>query len=161
MLIFDEKDQAVILDSIYSPCITDFFWVLDLNLLDFKLTPLGILEQIDAPTLLVSIDGFEFPLPAPWNILVVDEESMVLDVIQLEEAAGRSFRAMVYGPNMPMAKTSEISVKQYYPSYPNVAPALNKHQMLCHPIAPGSWICISSSDTYNKYLKDKVVGDLI
>lgn len=161
MLIFNEHVQPIILDNIYSPVITDCFWVLDLNLLDFKLTPLGILEQIDCPTFTVSIQGFEFQLPTNWNILVVDDESMVLDVVELSEAAGRLFKAMVYGPTMSMAKTEEITVKGYAPSYPNVGPALNKHQMLCHPVAPGSWVCISPSDTYNKYLKDKVVGDLI
>lgn len=160
MLIFDERVQPVILDNIYSPTLTDCFWVLDLSILDFKLTPLGILEQIDAPTLVVSIEGFEFHLPASWNVLVVDDESMVLDVIELSEAAGRSFKAMVYGPDMSMVKASEIFVKDYLPTYPNVGPALNKHQMLCHPVSPGAWICISSSDTYNKYLKDKVVGDI-
>jgi hypothetical protein len=161
MLIFDEKVQPIILESIYTPTTTELFWVLDLNLLDFKLAPLSILEQIEAPTFIVSIDGFDFPLPASWNILVVDEDSMILDVVELAEAAGRSFRAMVYGPNMHMAKTAEISVKEWFPNFPNVGPALSKHQMLCHPVAPGSWVCISSSDTYNKYLKDKVVGDLI
>ena len=160
MLIFDENVQPIILESIYAPTVTDCFWVLDLALLDFKLTPLLIMEQIDAPTFLVSVEGFDFPLPASWNILVVDEDSMVLDVIELAEAAGRSFRAMVYGPNMAMVRTAEISVKQYFPSFPNVGPALNKHQMLCHPVSPGAWVCVSSSDTYNKYLKDKVVGDL-
>lgn len=161
MLIFDEKVQPVILESIYTPTVTDSFWVLDLNLLDFKLASLGILEQIDSPTFICSVNGFEFPLPTNWNVLVVDEESMILDVIQLREAAGRSFKALVYGPNYAVPEVSEIFVKAYYPSFPNVGPALNKHQMLCHPVAPQSWICISGSDTYNKYLKDKVVGDLI
>jgi hypothetical protein len=161
MLIFDDKVQPVLLDSIYQPTVTDCFWVLDLALQDFKLAPLGILEQIDAPTFIVSVDGFEFPLPASWNVLVVDDDSMVLDVIELSEAAGRSFKALVYGPDMVISRAAEIFVKDYMPTYPNVGPALNKHQMLCHPVSPGSWICVSSSDTYNKYLKDKVVGDLI
>ncbi len=161
MLIFDENVQPIILESIYSPIVTEVFWVLDLNLLDFKLTPLSVVEQIDAPSFVVSIEGFEFPLPASWNILVVDEESMVLDVVELAEAAGRLFKAMVYGPDMSMVRLAEISVKQYSPNYPNIGPFLNKHQMLCHPVSPGSWVCVSSSDTYNKYLKDKVVGDLI
>lgn len=161
MLIFDDKVKPIILESIHTPTITDVFWVLDLNILDFKLTPLTILEEIVAPTVILSVEGFDFPLPASWNVLVVDEESMILDVIELSEVAGREFRAFVYGPSMPMARTSVISVKQYFPSYPNVGPSLNKHQMLCHPVSPGSWLCVSSGDTYNKYLKDKVVGDLI
>jgi hypothetical protein len=161
MLIFDDNTKAIILESIHTPTITDHFWVLDLNLLDYKLTELKILEEIIAPTVILSIEGFDFPLPANWNILVVDDESMILDVVELSEVAGREFRALVYGPTMPMAKTAMITVKNYFPSYPNVGPQLNKHQMLCHPISPDSWINISSSDTYNKYLKDKVVGDLL
>ena len=161
MLIFDENVQPIILESIYAPTVTDSFWVLDLNILDFKLAPLNIFEQIDVPSFMVSIQGFDFPLPTNWNILVVDDDSMILDVIQIQEAAGRSYKAFMYGPNMAMVKTPEIFVKQYFPTYPNVGPALNKHQMLCHPVAPGSWVCISGSDTYNKYLKDKVIGDLI
>lgn len=161
MLIFDENVKPIILESIYTPIVTDSYWVLDLNILDFKLSHLAILEQIDSPTFIVSIDGFDFPLPTTWNILVADEESMVLDVIQLREAAGKAFKALVYGPSHSIPKVSEIVIKSYYPNFPNVGPSLNKHQMLCHPVAPESWICISGSDTYNKYLKDKVVGDLI
>jgi len=161
MLIFDDESNSVILDSIHVPTTTDHFWVLDLNMLDYTLTELKILEEIVAPTVIVSIEGFDFPLPASWNILVVDDESMVLDVVELSEVAGREFSALVYGPNVPMAKTAIISVKNYFPSYPNVGPQLSKHQMLCHPVAPGHWINVSSSDTYNKYLKDRVVGDLI
>jgi len=161
MLIFDDESKAVILDSIHVPTTTDHFWVLDLNLLDYKLTELKILEEIIAPTVIISIEGFDFPLPASWNILVVDEESMILDVVELSEVAGREFRALVYGPEIPMVKTAIISVKNYFPSYPNVGPQLSKHQMLCHPVAPGHWINVSSSDQFNKYLKDKVVGDLI
>lgn len=160
MLIFDEQVRPIVLESIYSPTITDCFWVLDLQLMDFKLTTLNILEQLDRPTFIVSIEGFEFPLPASWHILVVDEDSQVLDVIELAEAAGRSFKSFVYGPSMSMIRMPEISVKQWFPSFPNIAPVLNKHQMLCHPVSPGSWVCISPSDTYNKYLKDKVSGDL-
>lgn len=161
MLIFDDATKPIILESIHTPTITDHFWVLDLNLLDYKLTPLLILEEIVAPTVIVSVDGFDFPLPASWNILVVDEESMVLDVIELSEVAGREFRAMVYGPDVSMVRTEIITIKQYFPSFINVGPSLNKHQMLCHPVSPGHWINVSPSDTYNKYLKDKIVGDLM
>jgi hypothetical protein len=145
----------------YAPTVVEYFWVLDLNILDYKLTPLMVMEEVVAPTLEIMIGGFRFCLPSNWNILVVDEDSMVLDVIELSEVAGREFRALVYGPNMPTATSEIITVTDFHPSFTNVGPALNKHQMLCHPIRPGAWINVSPSDTYNKYLKDKVVGDII
>lgn len=161
MLIFDDEVKPCLIDSIYSPIIANYFWVLDLNLLDFKLTSLLVMEEIIAPTVELMVDGFKFPLPASWNILVVDDESMILDVIELAEVAGREFKALVYGPKMNMPKTMPIVVTNYTSSAINVGPMLNKHQMLCHPVAPDNWVCVSPSDTYNKYLKDKVVGDLI
>lgn len=161
MLIFDDETKAHYISSINGPIVAEHFWVLDLNLLDFKLTPLLVMEEIIAPTIELMIEGFAFPLPANWNILVVDDESMVLDVVELAEVAGREFKAFVYGPKMNMAKTITISVIDYTLSAVNVGPMLNKHQMLCHPISPDSFVAVSPSDTYNKYLKDKVVGDLI
>lgn len=161
MLIFDKDNEAVILESIYAPTLADHFWVLDLNMLDFTLSPLLVLEEIVGPSIQILINGFQFILPANWNILVCDPESMQLDVIEVAEVAGKEFSAMLYGPNHSMVQTATIAATDYFPSYANIGPSLNKHQMLCHPVAPETWICISPSDTYNKYLKDLVSGDLI
>ncbi len=161
MLIFDNNDQAIILDSIHTPTVADHFWVLDLNIMDFTLTPLMVLEEIVAPTIELSIMHFDFPVPANWNILVVDEETSQLDIVEVAEVAGREFNAFVYGPDRHRHEMMNISVSDYFPNHINVSPSLSKHQMLCHPIAPDRWVSVAPADTFNKYLKDTVAGDIV
>jgi hypothetical protein len=161
MLIFDTENKPILLDSVHTPTIMDHMWVLDLNLLDYTLAPLLVFEEIVCSTLVVRIKGFEFPLPAKWNILVYDKDTSQLDVVELEETAGREFTALVYGPKKGSFSPATITVMNYYPEWRNVAPSLHKHQMLCHPIGPDEWVNVSPSDGYNKYLKDRIVGDLI
>ncbi len=161
MLIFDDRTEAIILDSIYTPTLCDHFWALDLEMLDYTLSPLLVLEEIVCPSITVRILGFGFTVPANWNMLVFAEDTHQVDVVEVAELAGRDFTAFVYGPKMTRAVPGHVTVIDYIPDYKNVAPSLNKHQMLCHPISPTSWVNISPSDAYNKYLKDCTVGDII
>jgi hypothetical protein len=161
MLIFDNESKPIILDTIYDPVISDHFWVLDLALRDFTMAPLNVLEETICPSVVLRVDGFDFVVPASWNILVVDQETTQLDTVELSEVAGREFRAFVYGPNSSATSSAIISVVDYYVEHANISPALNKHQMLCHPISAESWINISPTDVYTKYLKDVAIGDLI
>jgi len=161
MLIFDNTSQPIIIDNISAPIISDYFWVLDLSMKDFTLTPLNVLEEIVCPTVILRVEGFDFPVPASWNVLVFDPETAQLDTIELAEAAGREFTALVYGPSMSAPTGASVSVVDYFIEYKNINPALNKHQMLCHPIGPNAWINIAPTDSYAKYLKDLSVSDLI
>lgn len=161
MLVLDNNNTPLILDSIFTPTIADHIWVLDLNMMDFTLAPLLVLEEIVAPTIELTILGFSFVLPANWNILVVDDDTLQLDVIEISEVAGKEFRAFLYGSTQPNFEMSPISVTNYHPNFHNVGPSLSKHQMLCHPVAPHLWVNVAPSDTYNKYLKNAVAGDLI
>ena len=161
MLIFDENTNAEILDSIHTPTASENFWVLDFNMMDFTIAPLLGLEEMIVPVMEVMIDGFKFVLPATWNMLVVDDDTYQIDVTPIEDLAGKQFNAMVYGPHMTNGKLAVVTVTDYSPSFMIVGPALNKHQMLCHPISAESWVCVAPSDSYNKYLKNCTMGDLI
>jgi len=59
-----------------------------------------IFEEVICPTISVTIRGFTFELPANWNILVTDEETLQLDVVEISELAGKEFKAMIYGMNI-------------------------------------------------------------
>lgn len=161
MLIFDKDNEPIILDDADSPVLTDSFWVFDMQILDFTLTQLMVLEEIIAPTAEININGFAFPVPTTWNILVVDTETQMLDLVQVKKVAGKDFNAFTFGPNKSRHEAARISVSNYWPNKHNVGPSLQKHQMLCHPIDQDTWVNISPSDGYNKYLKECVAGDLI
>lgn len=161
MLIFDENETPIILESITDPVMTSYFWVLDLSIPDFTLAPLLFLEETTAPAMLVDIDGFQFYLPTTWNVLIYDQETSYLDTVEVAEIAGKDFTALTYGLDQSMVRPGPMKVIDYEPSYVSVSPAINKHQMLCHPISANMWINVTPSDAYNKYLKDMIVGDLI
>lgn len=161
MLIFNENTTPILIDDIQAPVVSNYFWVLDLEMQDYTLAPLQVLEETTCPTVTLRVDrGVEFNLPANWYILICDEESGQLDVVQLSNAAGEDFSAVVFGTDCNMMKTIRISIVGYSASYVNVGPSLNKHQMLCHPINPKLWINVSPNDPYNKYLKDLTAGEL-
>lgn len=161
MLIFDNESHAVLLDSIHTPVAAEHFWVLDLKIQDFTLSPLLVLEEITCPSISINIDGFVFTLPATWNILVFDQETHQLDVVEVADLPGKEFIALKYGPNMKTHLGALIQAIDYHPQYVSVAPSLAKHQMLCHPVSPEAWINVSPSDVYTKYLREFAVGDII
>lgn len=164
MLIFDEEMTPIMLDSIYTPTPTEFMWVLDLSIMDYTLAPLMNLEEIISPSIEIMVYGFRFHVPANWNILVFAEDTSQLDVIEVSETAGREFTSFVINhenPNIMKYLGGLVSVTDYQVERMNVAPSLAKHQMLCHPIGPKQWVNVAPSDTYNKYFRDLVVGDIL
>ena len=161
MLIFNEHSQPTIIDNIYGPIISEYAWVLDLAARDFMLSPITMVEETICPAIQLLVNGFEFMLPANWNILVFDRDTVQLDVIELSEVAGRQFTAFTYGPAKSHPSPMIVTVTDYKVEHRHVGPSLNKHQMLCHPVGPEEWVCVGHSDVYNKYLKDITVGDLL
>jgi hypothetical protein len=158
MLIFNEHSKPELIENIYGPTLSDYFWALDLNVdgdgeIDYTLAPIVMFEETTCPSLILRMNGFTFNLPAKWNILIFDEETSEIDVVTAEDLSGNNFTAFVYGDDAPTVELGHITVVGYEPNHINVAPALNKNQMLCHPISPTRWINVAPTDTYNKYLK--------
>ncbi len=161
MLIFDEQNNPILIDSIYNPILTNHMWVLDLTIMDFTLSPLIMLEETICSSVQLTINGFSFILPSNWNILVFDQETFQLDIIELSETTGKEFTALLSGPNTGKHLSGNILITDYFIEHKNVGPSLNKHQMLCHPISATEFVCISPANSYNKYLKDTTVGDIL
>jgi len=70
MLIFDESNNAIMLDSIQGPVLSQYMYVLDLNMMDFTLAPLLVFEEVICPTITLQIRGFRF------DVRFVDFDSM-------------------------------------------------------------------------------------
>lgn len=160
MLIYDERTNPIVIDSIHTPLMSSHMWTLDLEIMDFVLSPIVIIEETFCPSLKLNILGFEFILPANWFVVVYDTDTTQIDVVKISDIAGQMYSLLGSGPDIYRPSSIIATVVEYIPQYKNVNPSLNKHQMLCHPVAPGYWINISPVDPYNKYLKDKIVGDI-
>lgn len=162
MYFFDETSTIQHIPDIYTPLASEFMWTLNCDILDFTLSPIQMLEEISCPALEIrSPSGGIFVLPASWHILICDRDTAQLDVITLAEFAGREFSAFTYGPKQAHSSHITLSVTNYVTTATVASPCLQKVQMLCHPVNETEWICVSPSDPYNKYLKDKIIGDLV
>lgn len=164
MLIFDENKNIKQLDNYNRSTDIEYFWTLDLDLeyndMDYKLSKIFFMQETTCQSVLLRIDEVNIILPTYWKILIYDEDTAQLDVIEVSKLSSSNFNVLVYGFNEWRIKPGKVWVKHYFPSYTNVFPALDKHQMLCHPISDSTWVTISHNDVYSKYLKEKVVGDL-
>jgi len=161
MLIFDENSYPIIIDNVNAPIIATHMWVFDFTIMDFTLSPLQVIEETICPGIEIEIFGYRFVIPSHWNILIYDKETSQLDLAEAKEVLGMEFTAFIYGPKKGSHTGATIITTNYYPEYKHVAPSLNKFQMLCHPVSADSWINISPSDSYNKYLKNIIVSDII
>lgn len=161
MIIIDDNSACTMLESVHVPTVSTHFWVLDLQMLDFTLTKLEILEETFSPSLEIEVEGFSFYLPTQWNVLIMDEETSQLDVVSVDDLSGRPFKVVVYDNDRNSATCKPVRVLNYNSDEHYVNPSLNRHHMLCHPISQSKWICIAPNDSYNKYLKNLVIGDII
>lgn len=161
MIVFDEHYRAIIIDSVSTPLTIDYFWVLDLDIMDFTLSPLIMLEETISPHHTLDILGFTFKVPTTWNILVYSEETMEVDTAPIKKISGKDFTGFISGFNTSSVVPGLIRVVDFQVEDISFGPSLNKNQMLCHPVAPDLWVLLSPSDMYNKYLKDCTVGNIL
>lgn len=161
MLILDEHQKTVLIDSINAPLPSEFFWVLDLAMKDFTLAPILVLEEVTCPTLTIEVEGNLIHVPASWNVLIFDGSTGDIDIAPVSQIGHRDFTAFAYGPNKTIPRPALLRLVDYKPYATTIAPALNKHQMLCYPISSELWINLSPNDGYSKYLKNTSMGDLI
>lgn len=161
MLIVDEYSQPILLDNLYGPIMSNYMWVLDLTILDYTVIPIVMLEETVCSSIQITVDGLDIILPSHWCILIYDIDTLQLDIIEISETLGKEFTAFVYNSVTSTYSTVTIQASNYFVEYKHVTPSFNKSHMLCYPISKIHWICLSPSNSYNKYLKDKTVLDLL
>lgn len=161
MIISDENSYPVLVDSVETPIVTEFFWVLDLVEKDFKLTPLMMNEELTTPSFELDINGYIIELPTNWNILLYSEETSQLDIAEISELTRGGMTALCYQHRKDRVVPGPVRVVNYNPYSKLHTPSLQKAHMLCHSLGPELWIAISPSDNYNKYLKNAILGDII
>lgn len=161
MIISDENSYPILLDSIDTPLKTEFFWILDLANKDFKLNPLQMNEELHTPALVLNILDYAVEVPANWNLLIYSEETSQLDVAEISDLTRGNFTAMVYNHKLDRIVPGHVKVVNYISHTKIHTPSLHKTHMLCHALGPEFWICLSPTDSYNKYLKNAITGDIL
>jgi len=161
MIIFDENIEPYIFENIYTPTHIEFFYTLNLEMVDFTLTPLLALEEVICPAFLVEFNNdFKFYLPTSYYVLVYSKETSQLDTIKIADLTNSIFPIFTYNGKTDKIVESSIQILDYKPEHKFVIPFLNKNQFLCHPVSPYTWINITPHDQYKK-MDNLVIGDLM
>lgn len=161
MLYYDSANQVINVDTIYTPILDNYMWVLDLEQMDFTLSPINMLLELTTSTFDIIIDGLCLTLPTSWYVIIYDDEIGMMDVVQISELMGRNFKLFTYGFSDLMVSGGQYILNKYTPKNICVMPNLNKKQLLCHPINGEQWICIGPTEAFAKKLKDMYVGEII
>lgn len=161
MVILDEYTRPILLDNIDIPTPVNYFWALDLEMMDFTLKELLLSEELTTKTITIVVNGRYLEAPADWNILIYSRETSELDVIELMYLDRQPFSAFLFNHKKNKLVENIITVQEYSPYSKVQTPSLTKNIMLCHPMGYDTWVCIAPTDSYNKYLKGMVIGDLI
>lgn len=152
--------KSVIFDDVVTPTDVDYFYTLNLDLDDYTLSSLLTLEEIIAPAFEIDINGFRFFLPTCYHILVFSNETLQVDTVKIHELTNTDFSVLVYNNSKNKITDVNLHMINYIPEMKFVSPHLLKHEMLCHPISPDSWINITPYDQY-KLINNKVIGDFM
>lgn len=167
MIYFDEYNNPFTISSLPEKdgdIKAEHIWVLDLELMDYVLAPIRVLEEVTSPVVTLSANSFKFTIPTFWNILVADGDSMMMDVIDvgsLPTMLGSSIKAVVYGHNSNKIELVDVSIEDYSPNDVDVSVSTERKHVICHPIDEDRWIHITPSDIYNKYIKGHSTGSLL
>lgn len=159
MLITNEHNKNLLIDTLYTPIPSDYFWILDIQDQDFMLSKLTMLEEVVGPTIWLKAGQAVFPIPTTWNVLIYSEDTAQMDIVDATSLTTGCYTALVGGMKANRPTPIELQVVDYKPEWTNICPAMSKHQMLCHPISNDKWIMVSPADAFNKYLKDAIAGD--
>jgi len=161
MIILDEHNHPIILDNIDIPFPVSHFWALDLEMMDFTLKELVLSEELTTETLTIIVNDYVVEAPADWNILIYSPETSELDVVEFSDLSKHDYSAFSYNHKSHKLMENIVRVVNYDELTTVHTPSLIKNTMLCHPLGSDMWVCIAPTDSYNKYIKGMVIGDLL
>ena len=97
MLILPEYLQPYLIETASSPVIPRHNWYFDAAALDFMLKPILFLEETLGEAVLARINEYEFLIPSHWHVLVVDEETRLIDTVPIKKSV--KFQVFLMNPS--------------------------------------------------------------
>lgn len=134
MLVLPDYGFAYAIDDVAAVVIPKHAWFYDVQVNDFLLRPIHMLEETTGPTVKARINGTVLYVPASWYILIVDDETKTVDTVQITQCASAAFKAYLMHPRLN--RYEAISVELLDLDYNGVVVHLTipRLTMICHPI---------------------------
>jgi hypothetical protein len=136
MLILTEYNAPYIIWSMTAPCVAKYSWIFAGDIQDFRLSPISYLEETTGPVIEVMVNKFKFRIPASWYILICDQDTMLVDTIQVSAISGSTHQALLMSPTSSNLYLDEVKIIDYIPQDTSYHASIAKGTMLCHPVGP-------------------------
>lgn len=160
MILHDENGNPLAINSLTDKIPTNYAWCLDLKTQDFTINHFKVVEECKCNTVTIRVNDRELKIPEYWYVLVCDPETTQLDTVPVGNLSNNTFYAFVYGANASVPEYKQIDVLKWEAAQLNTYPTHSRGLMLCLDVGDSKWITCSFSDTYTRFLKNKISGDL-
>lgn len=134
MLILPEYGFPHLIDNVSGPVVPKFSWFYDASVNDFLLRPINLLEETQGPTVRVRINGFDFNVPVSWNLLIVDEDTKMIDTVPITQCASSNYLALLMHPEMHDYYTSPVVLLDLIPRDTCTYVMIPRMHMTLHPV---------------------------
>jgi hypothetical protein len=149
MQILPDYNFPYSIDDVTGVMIPKFAWYYDAIVNDFMLKTITMLEETTGATVVVKINNTQFNVPASWHILVVDDETKMVDTVPIAQCSSSAYQAYLMHPELNRYELSPIQLLDLLPSDECVHLTIPRQCLILHP----------TSTTVNN--KDKVMSCLI
>lgn len=174
MLILPDYGYPYIIDDVNGPVVPKYNWFYDAGLNDFMIKPIRLLEETTGPTIRCRINGFDFNIPASWNILVVDEDTKIVDTVQISQCSSSNYSAFLMHPDIHDYQTSPIVLLDLFMKESCTHVTIPKMNMILHPVGPVnrtsyhrshnddlSYSCLLSPQDIGKYMHNMSAMEIV
>ena len=168
MVILPDYGRPYIIDDLSAPMIVTHHWLFSGSLQDFVLGPISYLEETTGPAIRLMIEGYQFDVPAAWNILVTDNDTYMVDTVNVAKCAGNPFYAFIMTPNDTKVRTAEITIIDYIEHASLIHPLISKGHMMCHPVGPQVYngktselCCLIGPHDLQRHFSNITIGDIL
>ena len=129
-----EYGHAFPINDVSEPIVPRHCWFYDVERNDFMLRPIRLLEETTGTTVRVNFSGFEINVPATWNLLVVDEETKVVDTVQITQCNSSNYKAFLMHPDDSSYILSPIALVDLILKESCTHVMIPKMTMMLHPV---------------------------
>jgi hypothetical protein len=170
MLLLQDNGHPYLIDSVTAPVAPKHCWFYDSEQNDYMLKAIRLLEETTGPTVRIRVNKMEFNVPASWNMMVVDDETRLVDTVPITMCSSSNYKAYLMHPDHGEYGLSSIQLLDLYPKEACVHVTIPRGSMLLHPVgtykgegqrgAELSFSCLLSPQDLGKHLHGVTAIDI-
>jgi hypothetical protein len=159
--ILPDFEHPYSLDDVSGAISAKHCWFYDVERNDFMLKPIRLLEETTGPTVRVRINNTDINVPASWNLLVVDDETKIVDTVQITQCNSSNYLAFMMHPSESSYSLSPITLLDLYMKESCTHVMIPRMNMMLHPVGTIknerkrtelSFSCLLSPHDLGKYM---------